>query len=97
MPDEAELKAFGLRPEDFAEQNEIDIWPDNFEAVKLFADVSTQWRIGFGGATGLDYSAVCAVMKLTRVKKKRRQALLADIAVLEAAALEEMYKDIKHV
>ncbi|PIT43408.1 DUF1799 domain-containing protein [Snodgrassella alvi] len=91
---EAELAAFGFKPSDFNE--EVLIWPENFEVVKLFTKLSTQWRVAAGGATGLDYSAVYALFKMHRIKKKRYKSLLADIAVMESAALDEMYKDVKH-
>lgn len=56
----------------------------------MFVQLSTQWRVGMGGATGLDYSAVHALFKINGVKKKKRLQYLDDIATMEYAALEAM-------
>jgi len=31
------------------------------EALRLWRHAQTQWRVGFGGATGLDYAGVAAL------------------------------------
>ncbi|WP_410003797.1 DUF1799 domain-containing protein [Pseudomonas syringae] len=37
---------------------EVEVWPDSWKAFRLFESLSTQWRTGPGGASGLDYSAI---------------------------------------
>ena len=54
----------------------------------LFMAVATQWRVGMGGATGLDYSAVAAVMDIQGVKPKKRAKMFEYIRIMEAAVLE---------
>ena len=54
----------------------------------LFMAVATQWRVGMGGATGLDYSAVAAVMDIQGVKAKKRAKMFEHIRIMEAAVLE---------
>lgn len=49
--------------------------------------MSTQWRIGMSGASGLDYSALPIVMKLEDVRKKDRRDVFDCVQVLERAAL----------
>ena len=49
---EAEMEMLGFTPEDF---DPIEIWPDNELSFNVFVVISTQWRVGAGGATGLDY------------------------------------------
>lgn len=49
--------------------------------------MSTQWRIGAIGATGLDYVALPAVMCLLGIPKKSRQTVFQDLRVMEAEAL----------
>ena len=66
------------------------MWPQNWRAVQLFSECATQWRTSAGGATGLDYVAVLAIMKLHGYSKKQQKKLLADIGVMEAEALEVM-------
>ena len=89
---EEELKAFGLKESDYLEES-IMVWRENFEAVRLFIQLSTQWRVSMGGVTGLDYSAIRALFKIQGIKKKNYKQLMEDLAILEAAALDEMHKD----
>lgn len=73
----------------------VTIWPENVQSVNLFLSVGTQWRVGgMGGATGLDYPAVFATMDrlLRNESQERKDALFADVQVMERAALEEMAK-----
>jgi hypothetical protein len=60
--------------------------PDNAAALELFLALRTQWRVGaMGGVLGLDYPAVLAVFRMRRMKDMA--AMLADLQVMEAAAL----------
>ncbi|MBU1816433.1 MAG: DUF1799 domain-containing protein [Gammaproteobacteria bacterium] len=87
------MKASGYEPEDF-EDEVFEVWGPNWPAVKLFYAVQTQWRVVMGGCTGLDYSAVFATMdRLFReMDDAGRDALFADLQVMEGVALEEMAK-----
>jgi len=49
--------------------------------------MGTQWRSGTAGPTGLDYSAMPAVMELTGIKKKRRTEVFDGIRVMEGEVL----------
>lgn len=69
--------------------DEVEIWPENWQSVNFFMDYCrTQWRIGMGGATGLDYTAVLACLRTLRLGRKRAEEVFADVRVIEAAALE---------
>lgn len=57
-------------------------------AFDLFVAVRTQWRYGLAGPTGLDYASVRALMDLALPPDADRRRLLADLQVMEAAALE---------
>lgn len=50
----------------------------------------TQWRVGFAGPTGLDYAVLFGLMDMHAVPASDRPQLLADVQVLEAAALKSM-------
>ena len=82
----------------FAKKPDADtvlVWRENVMAVNLYLAVGTQWRVGgMGSATGLDYPAVFATMdRLLRGEtQERKDALFADLQVMERAALEEMAK-----
>lgn len=74
-----------------AQREEFEVWPDNWDALVLFAECGTQWRwlAGFGraGRTGLDYSGVESVLGSMPGITDRAQAM-ADVRVMERAALE---------
>lgn len=93
-PSAEEAAAFGLTLEE-ASGDPVDVWPDNLRAVNVFTAMSTQWRAGMGGATGLDYAALPVVLRLMAVPRKAWPAILEDIRVLEAAALDTMQKQRK--
>lgn len=90
---EAEARAGGYLLSDF-DDDVVEIWPENARAVNAFSSVSTQWRIGMSGPTGLDYPAVFATIdRLHRtLDDDARDAIFADVQVMERAALREMGK-----
>ena len=63
------------------------VWFDAWAAIGLFATLQTQWRTGYEGVTGLDYTAVIAVISLNCQRKSEQMALLVDIQALEHGAL----------
>jgi hypothetical protein len=80
----------GLTREELAAMNEIEIWPDNFDAYRLFEAMRTQWRIGFGGPTGLDYSVLKSVAELIGLAGSdggMDQELFAKVRHMEFAVL----------
>ncbi|MDP2792556.1 MAG: DUF1799 domain-containing protein [Sulfurisoma sp.] len=50
------------------EEPSCEVWECNWKTLKLFAALSTQWRIGTNGATGLDYCALSVVARVLRVR-----------------------------
>lgn len=52
--------------------------------------MSTQWRTGACGATGLDYGVLMNVMRLSGIPAKERTAIFQDLRVMEAEALKLM-------
>ena len=74
-------------------ERQLWLWPDNRPAWELWLAVQTQWRVGLGGATGLDYSAVAAVMHMQGTPRKERSELLALLRVMEAEVLEVWGKE----
>lgn len=84
---------FGLTPEDFPElEDEFGIWPDNVPAVETFIAMQTQWRVGMAGATGLDYTALPAVLSLVGVPADEHPDTFDCLRVMEAQAMTEMEK-----
>lgn len=68
----------------------VEVWPENHEAFGLFAMMQTQWRTGASGPSGLDYNTLYTTMTLMQIDKPLE--VLADIRVMEAAALTEIHR-----
>lgn len=65
------------------------LWPCNVDAWNHWIEVQTQWRTGgVGGATGLDYGAVCAYLREVVARRKPRAEVFAGIRAAERATLE---------
>lgn len=80
-----QMRLFGLSPADFDE--DVDVWPDNWQAFCLFNAMTTQWRTGACGATGLDYTSIRDVAGYLGIKKKQIAEIFPDLQVMEAEAL----------
>ena len=72
-----------------AATGEIEIPPDERDALAMFLSLSTQWTIHpmAGVRTGLDYSAIGPTAALTGITMT--PALFADLRMMERAALDE--------
>lgn len=68
----------------------FDIWPDNLQAFNVFVSMLTQWRTGFNGPTGLDYSALPEVWRRTKTAPQDRDDVFDCLRVMEDAALEHI-------
>ena len=71
-----------------------DIWPDNVTAVNVFVRMLTQWRVGFGGAYGLDYNAL-PIASPREFNSPEWPDILECIRVMEESALETMQRSKK--
>lgn len=69
------------------------MWEENWPSVIFFSRLGTQWRTsGMGSPTGLDYTAVLALLRTLRLPRDEHDALFDDVQTLERAALQEMAK-----
>ena len=80
---------FGLNLEEIPVEI-IEVWDINWDVFSIFHSMSTQWRVGMGGCTGLDYSAIPVVAKMMGFKNKDIQHMFPDIQVMENEALITM-------
>ena len=80
---------FGLKLSEIPPE-EIDVWEENWDSFILFSSLSTQWRTGMGGATGLDYNTIPVTASLLGYKKKQLKDMFSDIQVMENEALITM-------
>lgn len=56
----------------------------------MFNSMSTQWRVGMSGATGLDYAVLPVVMDLEGVETDKRRQIFQDVRTMEQEALRTM-------
>jgi hypothetical protein len=91
LPTVEEVGVLGLKPEDFAGPPTI-VWPENKRSVEVFLTMRTQWRYSFGGASGLDYSALPEVWRRLKVPPDERDQLFGDLQTMEHAALAAMHE-----
>lgn len=66
----------------------IEIWPEHVQAFNLFQGLGTQWRVGMGGPTGLDYFVAYHRMDRMGLTQEEYNQLDRDLQIMEAAALE---------
>jgi hypothetical protein len=68
----------------------VEVWPENWQALQLFARLSTQWRVGMNGPGGLSYEAAYPLMDRLQLSQDELGQLFADLQVMEQAALTVM-------
>jgi hypothetical protein len=79
-------------PEDY-EEPVVEVWHENWAAIQLFSDFSTQWRMGPGGPVGLDYAVIQHEISRRGLCGNDYTDLMARLRVVEAAALDHIHKD----
>ena len=73
----------------------MDIWPENADAVALFVQLQTQWRIGMSGPTGLDYNVLYHKLDRRALTPEQYEQLEEDIRTMEYEALSVMSEQSK--
>ena len=73
-----------------AKASVFDVWEENWDIVEMFLRMQTQWRIGFCGPTGLDYTTLEWLCRLYAVQDP--VGLFEGLQVMEAAALTTFNK-----
>ena len=73
-------------------EEEVELWPENEQAIKLFSVLSTQWRVGMNGPTGLDYNVLFHKMDRMGLDPDEYELLESDIQVIEREALNIIHK-----
>jgi hypothetical protein len=75
---------------DEASGDPVELWPDNLESANVFIAMSSQWRTGAVGATGLDYAALPAVLRLLAIPRASQAQVFDDVRYMEGEALATM-------
>lgn len=83
------MAGFFLSEDDF-EDEIIDILPENQPIFELFQEMSTQWRVGFNGITGLDYNVLFELMRWRKIEDKA--STLQHLRIMENAVLNIVHK-----
>ena len=86
------MRAGGYEPEDFDDE-QIEVWPENWQAFQLFCVMQTQWNVGMGGRTGLRYEALYPLIDRHAKDEEQWKALFDELRTMEYAALKQMSDD----
>jgi len=69
---------------------EVEVWPENWAVLGLFAKIGTQWRVGMNGPIGLDYNILFRLLDQLRLSQEDWQIYFDDVRVMESSALTAM-------
>lgn len=69
-----------------------EVWPENMPAMRLFGSLSTQWRTGMNGPTGLDYNVLFYRLDRMHLSEQEHEWMFEDIQTVEAEALSIIHK-----
>lgn len=72
------------------ETEAVEVLPDAWSAFCLFEALGTQWRLGPGGPSGLDYTAIPGTAKILGLKRRQLSEAFHDVRVMENEALAVM-------
>ncbi|WP_419186872.1 DUF1799 domain-containing protein [Pseudomonas putida] len=75
---------------DDMETEDVEVWPDAWPVFCLFEALGTQWRLGPGGPSGLDYTAIPGTAKIIGLKYRELSEAFNDLRVMENEALALM-------
>lgn len=75
------------------------MFEDNWDAFLVFDSMATQWRIGVGGPTGLDYNVIPMILQSLELEEVAIKEIFPSLRVMESEALtvmaEERERDAK--
>lgn len=90
-PTDAELADYGLRRSDYEADLEVVHFTEGMaKSWDLFLAMSTQWRQGAGGPTGLDYNVLPVLMNFYKIESDEQ--VINDLRVLEGETLRLFHK-----
>ncbi len=70
----------------------VEVWAENMPIISVFSAMQTQWRMGYGGPVGLDYSVLPLVMRAVGVSRASLSEVFDGVQTMELAALDEIHK-----
>jgi hypothetical protein len=90
-PTAAQLRGTGLKAKHYIEPH-VDVWPENWPALQLYASNRSQWIQGAGGPTGLNYSWFVSELQRKGVDSEEIDQIMDGLRVIEDAVLEKVYE-----
>lgn len=72
------------------EPEEIDVWPEHHNPLRLFHALMTQWRSSAVGLIGLDYSVIPWTADMIGMSKRKVRECWPVLQAMEAEALKVM-------
>lgn len=89
--DLAKLAAWGLTLDDFAAEDLVEVWPENWPAVSFFSEVGPgAWTVGPSGPIGIRPEALREIRLSLGVSLADWRAMYPDVRVMENEALQTM-------
>lgn len=84
----------GVADEEVEESNDFEVYPDNWESVRVFVALSRCWNIdSFNGIyLGLDRPAIESTLRLMSIAPDLHAGIFEDLRVMEKSALDAMNK-----
>ena len=94
-PSASELALFGFAPDEIKEP-EIELWEENRLAFDCFIDNRDQWLVSTGGPFALNLVPVYAWLGDQDITGPERRAVIADVRLIAAGALQGMQEASKN-
>lgn len=68
------------------------MWEENWNAIKFYMVIKTQWRVGMNGPYALDYNVMFQRMDRMKLSDDEHETLFQQMQLVEAYALNELRK-----
>ena len=66
----------------------LELWPEHWVPVRVFAAAQTQWQVSMAGVVGLRYEALPMLLECQDVPRDQWPEVMACLQVLEREAIE---------
>lgn len=90
-PTADQLKGTGLKAKHYKEP-QVDVWPQNWQAIQLYTANRSQWIQGPGGPTGLNYPWFMSELQRRGVDPEEIDSIMDGLRIVEDAVLEKVYE-----
>lgn len=81
-----------MEPDPANEPPQFVLWPEHVRSLRAWLLIQTQWSVGMAGRTGINYGSAVPLLQARGLGGSRLARVVADLQVMELAALEEFGK-----